>query len=187
MKIFVTGGTGFIGSHFLNAAFAAGHTVVAHRRSILSLPRVPLIAEPHWVEGRLSDITGKDCEECEALVHLAAHTANIPYDTLENCIHYNVLEPIALFRAAAAAGIERLVVAGSCFEYGVAGERYEYIPADAPLEPAQSYPASKAAASIAFRALAVELGLQLSIHRRGKYLGKVRQNHDFGRACNALR
>lgn len=43
MKVFVTGSTGFIGSHFLNSALAAGHNVVALRRSEASKPRVPII------------------------------------------------------------------------------------------------------------------------------------------------
>ena len=32
MKLFVTGGTGFIGSHFINYAHKAGHEVVALKR-----------------------------------------------------------------------------------------------------------------------------------------------------------
>jgi len=40
MKLFVTGGTGFIGSHFLNAALKNGHEVVAQHRPG-SKPRIP--------------------------------------------------------------------------------------------------------------------------------------------------
>jgi nucleoside-diphosphate-sugar epimerase len=76
-----------------------------------------------------------------------------------------MMVPIGLFRKAAAAGTTRIVAAGSCFEYGRSGERYDFIPPDAPLEPTQTYPASKAAASVAFYQLAVELKLRLSIHR----------------------
>jgi nucleoside-diphosphate-sugar epimerase len=39
MKIFVTGGTGFIGSHLLRALVAAGHTVAALRREKSNLDR----------------------------------------------------------------------------------------------------------------------------------------------------
>lgn len=165
MKIFLTGGTGFIGSHFINQAHEAGHEIVALRRSPDSRPRIPLNREPSWIDKKMEEVPTEDFFGCEALVHLAAHSANVPYDTLEACIQRNVLEPVTLFRTAASAGINRFIVAGSCFEYGRSGERYEFIPTDAPLEPTASYPASKAAASVAFHALACELNLQLLILR----------------------
>ena len=172
MKIFVTGATGFIGSHFLNAALAGGHEVLALRRSAASQPRVPLASQPTWLDKGMADVTASDLAGCDALVHLAAHSANVPYDTLENCLHWNVIVPLGLFRAAADAGVQRFIVAGSCFEYGRSGERYEFIPPDATLEPTQTYPASKAAASVAFYQLACELGLQLSIHRIFQVFGE---------------
>jgi nucleoside-diphosphate-sugar epimerase len=174
MKLFVTGGTGFVGSHFLNVALSPGHEIVAMRRSAQSRPRIPFGESVGlaWLDKAMPDVEPGDIEGCDALVHLAAHSANVPYDTLENCIFWNVLVPLGLFRQAADAGVQRFVVAGSCFEYGRSGERHEFIPPDAPLEPTQTYPASKAAASIAFCQLATELGLQLSIHRIFQVFGE---------------
>ena len=165
MRLFLTGGTGFIGSHFINQAHAAGHGIVALRRPGGSSPRVPLEREPDWIEATLTEVPAGALAGCEAVVHLAAHSANVPYDTLEACIRENVLAPLAMFRTAIAAGIRRFIVAGSCFEYGRAGERYEFIPVDAPLEPTASYPSSKAAASLAFHTLACEQNLELLILR----------------------
>lgn len=174
MKLFVTGGTGFIGSHFLSAALNSGHKIVALRRSAESRPRVTVEESDLlvWLDKGMPDVESKDMEGCDALVHLAAHSANVPYDTLENCIYWNVLVPLALFRKAVEAGVGRFVVAGSCFEYGRSGERYEFIPPDAPLEPTQTYPASKAAASIAFSQFAVQSGVKLSIHRIFQVFGE---------------
>ena len=56
MKIFVTGGTGFIGSHFINQAHEAGHEVVALRRSPDSKPRTSLKQEPVWLDQPLSEV-----------------------------------------------------------------------------------------------------------------------------------
>ncbi|RIK83989.1 MAG: hypothetical protein DCC67_05410 [Planctomycetota bacterium] len=165
MRLFVTGATGFIGSHFVNQALSAGHEVLGLRRTSSSRPRIPLDAEPQWVEKSMLDVAQRDVAGCDAIVHLAAHTANPPYDTLENCLYWNLTAPLGLFRVARRVGIDRFVVAGSCFEYGRSGERYEFIPPDAPLEPTLSYPASKAAASAAFIAFAVETQARLSIHR----------------------
>jgi nucleoside-diphosphate-sugar epimerase len=165
MKLFLTGGTGFIGSHFVNQAHAAGHEIVGLRRTPASTPRVALVKEPFWIDKAQDEVEAADLAGCEAVVHLAAHSANVPYDTLEACITHNVLGPLKLFRAAVAAGIRRFIVAGSCFEYGRAGERYEFIPPDAPLEPTASYPASKAAASVAFHAFTCEESVEMLILR----------------------
>jgi nucleoside-diphosphate-sugar epimerase len=161
MKIFVTGGTGFIGSHFLKQALEAGHEVTALRRSISSAPKILLEHDPEWLDKKLTEVTVDDLRGFEAIVHLSAHSANVPYDTIENCILANVVDPLGLFRNAAEAGIDKFIVAGSCFEYGRSGERYENIPVEAPLEPTSSYPASKAAASVAFYAFACENNVKL--------------------------
>lgn len=113
----------------------------------------------------MEQLDGSDFAAIDAVVHLAAHSANVPYDTLENCLHHNVMVPLQMFRLAQSVGVKRFIVAGSCFEYGPAGERYPFIPTDAPLEATLSYPASKAAASIAFAAFAAETKTQVSIHR----------------------
>lgn len=165
MKFFVTGGTGFIGSHFINQAHAAGHQIVALRRTPESKPRVPLTHEPEWLDRTMENVEIDSLKGCECVVHLAAHSANFPYDTLENCVLHNVIYPLKLFRIAMAAGIKRFIVAGSCFEYGRSGDRYNFIPVDAPLEPTATYPASKAAASVAFHAFACENDLELLMLR----------------------
>jgi nucleoside-diphosphate-sugar epimerase len=165
MQVFLTGGTGFIGSHFVNQAHEAGERILALRHRPDSKARVPLAQEPQWVDKTMAEVTPDDLAGCEVMVHLAAHSANVPYDTLEHCLEKNLIAPLRLFRTAIAAGIRRFIVAGSCFEYGRAGERYEFIPVDAPLEPTLSYPTSKAAASVAFHSLACEENLELLILR----------------------
>lgn len=164
MRVLVTGGTGFVGSHFLNQALAAGHEVVALRRPG-ARSRVPLVRDPEWLDLPLEGLVERDFARIDAVVHLAAHSANVPYDTLENCLHRNVLAPLRMTQIAHAGGVQRFIVAGSCFEYGRSAERYEFVPTDAPLEPTASYPTSKAAASVAFVGLAQEQGLSLSILR----------------------
>ncbi len=164
MKLFVTGGTGFIGSHFLAQALAAGHEVIALRRSGAQ-SRIELVQKPVWLDSTLEEVTAKDFDGVEAVVHLAAHSTNVPYDNLENCLRWNVVAPLHLALIAYNAGVRRFIVAGSCFEYGRSAERYEFIPTDAPLEPTISYPTSKAAASVAFIGFAHEMQIQLSLLR----------------------
>jgi nucleoside-diphosphate-sugar epimerase len=165
MRLFVTGGTGFVGSHFVEQALALGCEVTVLRRNTASRPRIPLAREPRWLDKGMDQLDANDFVGCDVLVHLAAHTPNVPYDTLENCLHWNLMAPLAMMRAAQRGGVERYVVAGTCFEYGRSGERYDFIPTEAPLEPTLSYPASKAAASVAFAAFAAETKVRMTIQR----------------------
>lgn len=165
MKLFVTGGTGFIGSHFISQALLKNHEIKALKRSPNSITKIPLEIEPKWFQGSFNELTSGDMEGIDVLVHLAAHSANVPYDNLDNCIKYNVLEPLSLFKKAKEAGIRRILVAGTCFEYGESGERYEYIPTDAPLKPTNTYSTSKAMATLAFRSFANENRISISLQR----------------------
>lgn len=174
MKIFLTGGTGFVGSHFIQQALAAGHDIVALRRPG-SHPRIALASEPRWIDGALDQDLRPHLEGVEALVHLASHTANPPYDALDRCLYWNVYAPLSLARQAVECGVSRFIVAGSCFEYGRAAERVERVRTDTPLEPALSYPTSKAAASVAFLGLARELRLQLKLLRIFQVYGEGEQ------------
>ena len=71
MRILVTGATGFIGSHFVNTASAAGHDVIAVRRPG-SVPRVPVADSVQWIDKPLASVTTDDMRECHAVVHFAA-------------------------------------------------------------------------------------------------------------------
>ncbi|HBH72836.1 MAG TPA: hypothetical protein DDY43_05210 [Synechococcales bacterium UBA10510] len=164
MKIFATGGTGFLGSHLIRQALAEGHDVVALRRTG-SQPRVSLDRQPKWLDGELSDDWSEALTECEAFVHLAAYGVASGSNDWEKCFQANVLDSIRLWQQAVAAGIKRFLIVGSCFEYGRSGMRYDAIPVTAPLEPTTAYAASKAAASMAALALAVEHQLSLVVAR----------------------
>jgi len=110
--------------------------------------------------------------DIDVVVHLAAHSTNVPYDTLENCLYWNLTVSLRMLERAFQAGVKRFVLAGTCLEYGRAGERYEFIPVTAPLEPTQSYPASKAAASVAALGFAAEKHVSLSILRPFQVYGE---------------
>lgn len=171
MRIFVTGGTGFVGSHFLAQALAAGHEVRALRRPG-SVPRIALHADPEWVEGTIVSVPADALAGVDVLVHLAAHTPNPPYDSFAACCQWNVSASLGLAEEARSAGVARFVVAGSCFEYGEAAAEYERVPADAALRPTVSYPASKAAASTAFIGFAKQHRIALRLQRLFQVYGE---------------
>lgn len=175
MRVFVTGGTGFVGSHFVQQALSAGIEVVALRRPG-SKPRIPLTMEPQWVDGPLDGDYLKLLQGIDTFIHLASHTPNPPYAPLDECLYWNVFAAIRLARQARASGVSRFIIAGSCFEYGRSAERVEQVSVDTPLEPALSYPISKAAASIAFEGFARETDAQLVILRIFQVFGQGEQD-----------
>jgi nucleoside-diphosphate-sugar epimerase len=180
MRIFVTGGTGFIGSHFLRAALAENHEVIALRRPGSS-PRIPIEGSVQWIE---TDIAGMNFQQFgdlrdACLVHFAAAGVNPSMATWSSCFDVNVRESLECWMNSISAGIRRIIVCGSCFEYGLSGERYEFIPPDAPLEPTGPYHASKAAASMAAVALAVEQQIEMAILRPFHVFGEGEESFRF--------
>ncbi|PVZ13733.1 MULTISPECIES: NAD(P)-dependent oxidoreductase [unclassified Pseudomonas] len=120
MKLLVTGGTGFIGQHLLRALLAAGHTVRALARDVASARALPGFAQVQWVQADLDDPSldvGSLAEGVEQLVHLAWQ--NLP--NYQAAFHYehNLFAHYRFIKAVVQAGVERVAVTGTCFEYGL--------------------------------------------------------------------
>lgn len=177
MRIFLTGATGFIGSYFLLLALKAGHKVLALRRMPSSAPVVPLPHEPFWIEGSLQDISVNDLHGCDVVVHLASAGVSPKQVPWLDLIDSNVVGSAHVIAMAHAAGVRRIVVAGTCHEYGASAALYDAIPPDAPLRPLNLYGASKAAAYELLTTFAREHGLELfygrifSAYGDGQYEG----------------
>ena len=164
MRILVTGATGFLGSHFVTAASAAGHEVIAVRRPG-SVPRVPVPAVVRWLDREMADLGPEHLVGVDAVVHFSAQGVSPRPATWREAFRHNVSEQLGLLQAAADANVGRFVLAGSCTEYGAVADRFEFIPPSAPLSPVGPYAASKAAGSVASLALARDRGLRLAYLR----------------------
>jgi nucleoside-diphosphate-sugar epimerase len=179
MRIFVTGGTGFIGSHFLNAATTGGHALKALRRSAASRSRIPLARAPVWLDKELAEVTVEDLRGCDVLVHLAAEGITPQPASWDTCYRVNVMETLALVQRGVQAGVRRVVVTGTYAEYGLAGLRFDPIPPDAPLEPTDPYAASKASAAVALCALSRVLKFELAYLRVFSAYGEGQYETNF--------
>ena len=74
LKLAVTGGTGFVGSHLIDSALAAGHRV-----SALTRRQQPSRAGVNWVEGDLGDRDAltRLVEGADAVIHVAGTLATL--------------------------------------------------------------------------------------------------------------
>jgi dTDP-glucose 4,6-dehydratase len=180
MKILVTGGAGFIGSHFCRY-------LLANRPSarIVNLDKLTYAAnlnnvkeiatDPRYTFIR-GDITGaakvaEAIQSCTAVVHFAAesHVDLSIYDPAP-ALQTNITGTFTLLEAARAAGIER-------FLHISTDEVYGDIPpgtsADesAPLQPNSPYAASKAAADLLVRSFTKTYGMPTLIARPSNNYG----------------
>jgi nucleoside-diphosphate-sugar epimerase len=176
MKVFITGATGFIGTHFLRSPSSSGHDLVALRREG-SRPCLPLLHEPSWLVKPMDALGASDLAGCEAIIHFASPGVSPKQASWVDLLYWNVTATLRLVETAKAAGVRRVVVAGTYAEYGRSADRYDFIPTHAPLEPTYAYAASKAAASVALSAYAIEKGMELaylrvfSVFGQGQYEG----------------
>lgn len=141
MKILVTGAAGFIGSHVIDDLLKHGHQVIAVDIAL------DLFAGKPWenkVRSIACDIYSPEnaqlllAEKPELVIHLA--WAGLPnYKELFH-IEENLPQNYNFLKSMVRGGIRRLLVAGTCFEYGLQnGELSE----DAPTFPVTPYGLAK--------------------------------------------
>ena len=171
MKLFVTGGTGFVGSRFIESAVKSDHEVIALRRPNGNVSKSKS-GKINWVEGQLDGDYGEHLKSCDALVHFASAGVSPKPASWGLCFEENVINTLKLCKNAIDAGIDKLLIAGTCAEYGKSGLRYDAIPSNAPLEPIGPYASSKAASFVAIHGLAVERNIKLSYLRIFSAYGK---------------
>ncbi|MEQ1697196.1 MAG: NAD(P)-dependent oxidoreductase [Hyphomicrobiaceae bacterium] len=122
MKVAVTGSTGFIGRHVVAALTAAGDEVIAVGRSVegANAVRLDIHDAPADAYARMGSP--------DAVIHLA--WAGLPH---YKSLHHFESELPAQYRFLSGlvrSGVKRLVVTGTCFEYGMqSGALSEAMPA----------------------------------------------------------
>jgi len=175
MKILLTGGTGFIGSHLLRLLGTTTHKVTALRRSH-SQPCIEIGSEPLWLGKAMNALEPTDFSGIDVFVHLASVGVSPKTASWHDLFHWNVMVMLDLLGKAHEAGVKRIVLAGSFAEYGLSANKYDFIPADAPLLPTSPYAASKAAGFIAANTFAIEKQIELcylrifSAYGEGQYI-----------------
>ena len=177
MKVFLTGGTGFIGSHVAVELLRRNHQVRILARNPDKVPSLARMPGVEMVPGTMGDADGlrRGLEGVDACVHVALNysesrgSATVLDDTVQT---------VALAQAAVDAGVGRFVYTSSTSVHDELydgssrdpDERLLVTPALAPL-PATFYGATKAACEQYLRAFSFQTPMRVNIIRPGYTFG----------------
>lgn len=188
MKVFITGGAGFIGSHLCERFLNEGHEVVSFDNLVLGKKEFmePFLKDPkfRFVEADLTDLerVKKEMNGSDLVMHMAANSdisqgaARTDIDMRNGTIAtYNVLEAMRV------TGVKKLIFASTSAIYGEANvkptpESY------GPLIPISFYGASKLACEAMVSAFSHNCGIQAWMYRFANIVGPNSTHgaiHDF--------
>ena len=173
MKVLVTGGAGFIGSHIVDQLLAEGHqVVVVDDLSTGSLDNV----NPQASFVRLSVLDGELLglfarEKFDAALHLAAQTivgSSLEHPDIDARV--NVLGTLQVLEGCRQHGVERIIFASTAAVYGDTADLP--VPEEAPGQPASFYGLSKLTAERYIQMYHALYGLNYLILRYANVYGE---------------
>jgi len=144
MKLLVTGGAGYIGSHVVRHLLEAGHDVVVYDN--LSTGYRDAVGRAELVEADLADQDRLravfDAHRFDGVLHFAAHIV-VPESVADPIKYYrnNTRNTLNLLEVCAEAGTRFFVFSSTAAVYGIPD--VASVAEDAPLDPINPYGASK--------------------------------------------
>jgi nucleoside-diphosphate-sugar epimerase len=188
MKFLLTGGTGFIGRHVLKLLLSQGDDVTLLLRDA---HRLESVKRNEGYATVVTDLTPQHDWPFDASQYRLIHLAWDCLDDYSNKTHFEEQLPMhyAFIRSLIASGLKKVLVAGTCLEYGLANGS---IDASAPTNPTTCYAFAKDALHRQLRFLQHDTSFDLQWarlfytyglgQRTNSLLGQLRQSLDRGEA-----
>lgn len=116
MRIFITGGTGFIGHYVSRELLKSGHKLVLLTRHPQKIPSLAANPDVTIVLGSIYDASAisKGLEGCDACIHIALGWGETPLSMLENDTRATIL----IMQAAAKSGCKKFIYTSSTAAMG---------------------------------------------------------------------
>src|ERR1700691_976591 len=180
MKIFVTGGAGFIGSNFIRQVLARGrdYSVVNYDKltyagNLANLESIGKNPNYQFVRGDICDTSGVEAamRGCEAVVHFAAesHVDRSIYEPAP-VIETNVTGTFILLQVARKLNVRRFVHISTDEVYGDM-DAGAFADENSPLQPSSPYSASKASSDLLVRSYVRTFGFPAVLTRASNNYG----------------
>jgi UDP-glucose 4-epimerase len=159
MRVLVTGGAGYIGSHGARALAGSGHEVRIYDN--LSTGHRELARGFELIEGSVGDSAAlaRALQGCDAVMHFAAHS--LVGESVKNPRKYfenNVRDGLVLLNTCVGQGVRRFIFSSTAAVYG--SPEKTPITEDAPKQPVNPYGFSKLAFEYALQSYDIGYGLR---------------------------
>ena len=176
MRVLVTGGAGYVGSHAAKLLSESGHDVVivdnlaeGHRAAV---GKLPLVVADLLDQAAITELLKK--HRIEAVMHFAAFAyVGVSVREPAKYYHNNIVGTLALLDAMRAADVRRIVFSSTCATYGIPTK--VPIREDHPQEPINPY---------GFTKLAIERALADYSHAYGLGYAALRYFNASGAAAD---
>lgn len=168
MKIFVTGGTGFIGSYVVKELLQYGHELTLLARNTSKVSGFVDHEQIRFVSGQMdnADVIAKGLAGQDACIHVALSWLD---GTAEETLVHETMPSVRLFQMAAEAGVKKIIYTSSIASFGSAPNKDSGF-----IKPNSYYGATKAATEAYLMAIAAQYHIQANI---------VRPGYTFGNPC----
>ena len=163
MRIFLTGGSGFIGKKFINVAIAQGHKVFAVSRK-KKKNKKNLV----WLRGEIN-FKWNELKKSDTLVHLASYGVADQNSSLKKCLEINLNSSIELLMNANNLGCKNWILVGSSSEFGETLKLQKKVGINCKKRPINNYAISK----YLFYKAALKLAKELKVNCRYARLFQV--------------